>query len=200
MGQITIAVTKRVAFRDSTQEFSNVYTYGSLALNPDASLATTLINEVVTKEKAFHSTAVAFVLGRCWSSGGSAAANAMIAEVGLSGVGSTSASTTMDRERAVLVQWPAGQDSKGRPVTLKKWWHCAGSFGSVGFGPTQQTNEASISAANRATIEGLADTLTRIGSSVWGLIGASGRERSGSGAPVAHRYLEHHQLGDQWRG
>lgn len=200
MGQISIAVTKRAAFRDSTQEWQNVYVYGSLGLNPTQAAAESLIDEVVTKEKAFHSTLVSFVLGRCWSSGGTKAENEMIAEKTLSGTGSTATSTANDVERAVLVQWPAGFDTKGRPVKLKKWYHCHGAFGSVVLSNAILQNFTGFTAANRTAIETLVDTLTRIGNSVWGLKAESGRERTGAGGPIAHKYYEHHQLGDQWRG
>lgn len=200
MSQITIAITKRAAFRDGTQEWQNVYTYGSLALHPDEALSKQYIDEVVTKEKAFHSTAVSFVYGRCWRSGGSNAENVMLGEKGLTGTGSTSPLTAMDIERAFLFQWPAGTDSKGRPVRLKKWYHCIGTIASVAISNAILANQTGFTAGQRDSMEAVVDGLTRIGSSVWGLIADSGRERSGDGYPVAHKYLEHHQLGDQWRG
>jgi len=33
----------------------------------------------------------------------------------------------------------------------------------------------------------------------WSLVAKNGRARSGTG-DAAHKYLEHRQLGDQWRG
>ena len=200
LGQITISITKRAAFRDSTQEWQNVYCYGSAGLNPSQAAAEALIDEVTTKEKTFHSTLVSFVLGRCWSSGGSIAENEMIAEKTLSGTGSTATSTANDLERAVLIQWPAGFDSKGRPVKLKKWYHVHGSIGGVTLSNAILQNFTGFTAANRTAIEAAVGVLTRIGTSVWGLKAESGRERSGSGDPIAHRYYEHHQLGDMWRG
>lgn len=200
MGQITISVTKRAGFRDSTQEFQNVYTYGSLAINPNQAGAEALIDEVVTKEKALHSTAVSFILGRCWSSGGTPAQNEMIAERTLSGTGTAPTLTACDLERAVLVQWPAGSDSKGRPVRLKKWYHVYGSIGGSSWSNGLLSNLIGFTATQRTNIAALADALTRIGTSVWGLKAESGRERSGDGLPITHKYLEHHQLGDQWRG
>jgi hypothetical protein len=200
VGQISIAITKRVAFRDATQEFQNVYTYGSLDINPSAGVASDLIDEVTTKEKAFHGTNVSFVYGRCWSSGGTKAENQMITEKPLTGTGGTTPNASMDRERAFLVQWDAGIDTLGRKVRLKKWYHSCGAFGSVAVSGTVLTGETGLTSGQRSTISGLADALTRIGTAlVWGLKAESGRERDG-GAPVAHRYLEHHQLGDQWRG
>lgn len=200
MGQISIAITKRVAFRDATQEFQNVYTYGSIDINPSASQADAMIDEVTAAEKAFHGTGVSFTYGRCWSSGGTKEQNQMITEKTLTGTGATTPNTSMDKERAVLVQWDAGLDSLGRKVRLKKWYHSCGAFGSVGMSAQLLAGDTGFTTGARSTIAGLVDVLTRIGvADVWGLKAESGRERDG-GPPVAHKYLEHHQLGDQWRG
>src|SRR5215210_111817 len=196
MGQITISITKRCSFRDSVQEFSNVYTYGSLALNPDEELALDFIDEVADAEKTFHSVDVTFVHGRCWSSGGTVAENVMIAEKALTGTGATSLSTALDRERAVLVQWPAGLDSRGRPVKLKKWYHTCGNIAGIVLSNAQLMGIAGFSNAQRDAIEAAVTVITRVGSEVWGLKAESGRERTGDGDPIAHRYLEHHQLGE----
>lgn len=205
MGQIGISIVKRCVFRDSIQEFTNTYHYGSLGLNPTEATALNLIDEVVIGEKAFHSTAVTFVRAACWSSGGTVSQNQMIAQKLLTGTGSTTPGTAMDMERAVLIQWPAGLDSLGRPVKLKKWYHCCGAFGSVVMTNNILQNVTAFSAADRTTMANLADANTRLGSpEAWGLVAESGRQRTGgilsADPPVAHKYLEHHQLGDMWRG
>lgn len=200
MAQITISVTKRVPFRDSVQEFSNVYTYGSLALHPGESEAINLIDEVVAFEKTIHSTAVSFILGRCWRSGGTQAENVMIAEKTLSGTGATTPLTALDYERAVLLQWPAGLDSLGRPVKLRKWYHTCGQIAGVVFSNAQLVQTIGLTTTQRDNIADAVHAITRIGTEVWGLIADSGRERTGDGEPVTHKYLEHHQFGDQWRG
>jgi len=203
MAQFAISITKRVVFRGKTQEFSNTYNYGTAAAMPGASLANDLIDEVTAKEKLFHSTAVTFLLGRCWSSGGTPAENEMISEKALTGTGSTAVSTAMDPERAILIQWAAGLDSRGRAVYLRKWYHCFGAFGSVAMSNAHLQQSTAFTAGERTTMQGLADALSRIGSSVYGLVAASGRQRTGgilsADPPVAYPWLEHHQLGDQWR-
>lgn len=202
MAQVTISVTKRTAFRDSTQEFSNVYTYGAVGPNPTAADAEDLLDELVAFEKSIHSTAVTFVHGRVWSSGGTQAQNVLIFQKALSGAGSALLSgTPIDKERAFLIQWRAGVDSRGRPVSLKKWFHTCGLFGTVNAVNTAiAENTAGFTQAQRDQIAGLADGCTRLGTlEEWGLIADSGRQRDG-GPPTAHKYLEHHQLGDQWRG
>lgn len=205
MAQIAISITKRVAFRLNTQEFANTYHYGSIDSEPSVSVANSLIDEIVAQEKLFHSTNVSFILGRCWTSGGSIASNHMITEKPLTGTGSTAPLTAVDPERAVLIQWPAGLDSRGRKVYLRKWYHCNGSFGSVAMSNAHLTQQAAFSTADRATIVGLADVLSRIGAlEQWGLVAESGRTRDGgvlsADPPICHPFLEHHQLGDQWRG
>jgi hypothetical protein len=201
MGQIGISITKRVPFRDSTQEFNNTYHYARLAGNPDPAGAESLLDELVNNEKQFHGSQVTFVFGRVWSSGGSQAQNQMIFQKGLSGVGAAANQTNLDRERAFLIQWPAGVDSRGHKVYLRKWYHSCAALTGVGITAGIMENTTGFSQAARDALVALVDTVTRIGAGVedWGLVAESGRERDG-GAPIAHRYLEHHQLGDQWRG
>jgi hypothetical protein len=202
MGQISISIVKRIIFRDSTQEFSNTYTYGSASANPDNTYALTLIDEVANLEKTFHANTVSFLRGSLWSSGGTVSQNQMIAEKILSGVGSGAANSSLDPERAILCQWPAGTDVKGRPVTLKKWYHIGGNMGDVTFTAAHFSQATQFPSATRTAIADKVKPLTRIGSNLeeWGLIAPSGRERTGAGDPIAHKYLEHHQFGEGWRG
>lgn len=200
MADIGIAITKSCAFRDSVQEFTNTYFYGSVGLLPNESQALALIDELVANEKTFHSTAVTFVRAKLWSAGGSPAANHMIAQKDLSGTGSTSLSTSLDRERAYLIQWPAGLDVRGHKVYLKKWYHSCGFFAAHTLGASILANQTGFTTTERAAIAAAADVVTRLGTipEEWGLKAESGRERDGDG-PFAHQYLEHHQLGDMWR-
>lgn len=205
MGQIGISIVKRCVFRDSVQEFANTYHYGSVDANPSEATAETLIDELVANEKTFHSSAITFVRASCWSSGGSASSNVMIKQKILSGVGATVALSGGDPERAFLIMWPAGTDGLGRPVFLKKWYHAVGTFGGVAPSTAVQGQSTGFTQANRDAIAAAADVVTRIGSlSQWGLVAESGRTRSGgllsADPPICHKYYEHHQLGDQWRG
>lgn len=205
MAQITISVLKRAAFKDATQEWANTYVYASAGALPDAAAAEALIDEVVAQEKLFHSTDVTFVEGRCWSSGGTPASNEMIFQKALTGLGAAGTDSSLDRERAVLVQWPAGVDSLGRKVYLRKWYHPCGNFGTVAWSAGNRANINSIASSSRTAIANYADVLSRIGTpEVWGLVADSGRTRDGgilsATPPTAHKHLEHHQLGDQWRG
>lgn len=196
MARIAIAVTKRVSFRGANQEFSNVYHYND-PLNTGPPYAA-LVSEVVGVERNLHSTDVTFVRAKAWTAGGTPSQNQMQYEVDLTGTGNQVTSTTMDRERAVLVRWPAGFDSRGKPVYLRKWFHSCGGCGGVtmtndvlkqiaGFTDTERNNIATQ--ANNLRIIGTADE--------WLLCAKSGRVHTGPGE--AHRFLEHRQLGDMWR-
>jgi hypothetical protein len=202
VSRIGIAITKRVAFRDSTQEFSNIYHYedGNPA-DPTVATALGLIDELTAFEKTVHGNGVTFRRGKVWSAGGTRAENQMLAEKQLSGVGSGN-SADIDSERAFLIMWKAGRNSKGKPVYLRKWYHTVGGFGTgqVGLPSGVVNNTTGFTAAQRDAIALKADEITKIGNlEGWGMVAPRGRQRDG-GLPTAHRYLEHHQLGDQWRG
>lgn len=202
MGQVSLSITKRTPFRDSVQEFSNTYTYGSLVPNPSSDAeADSIMDPVIAMERALHSTDVTFVRARLWSSGGTKAANQMIRQKTLTGTGTGSTyGPGVDKERAVLIQWPAGNDSLGRPVKLRKWYHVCGNIGSVGLSAALISQTTGFSTTDRNTIASQVNAITRVNGSVWGLKAESGRERSDAGDAIAHKYFEHHQLGDQWRG
>jgi hypothetical protein len=199
--QIGIAIVKSVSFRGAVQEFTNVYHYASTQVNLDNSGGLGLIDELVANEKTFHSSAVSFVRARCWSSGGTPAQNTMIAEKLLTGVGSLAVAAYMDRERAFLILWPAGVDSRGKQVNLKKWYHSVGFIAAASIANTQTKleNTSAFTAAEKTAVQNVVDAVTLIGNlEGWSLVAESGRVRDGGG-PIAHDYLEHHQLGDMWR-
>lgn len=201
MARIGVSITKRVSFRGSTQEFSNTYYYGAAQGDPSVADATAMINELVTSEKNLHGSPVTFVHARLWSAGGTPAQNQMIHEMALTGAGVRPADARVDRERAVLAQWPAGVDSRGKQVNLRKWYHvCSAAPSGAPISDGILANTAGWSDTDRTDWANLIDPVTRIGSlEAWGLVSPTGRERNG-GPPVVHRYFEHHQLGDQWRG
>lgn len=129
----------------------------------------------------------------------------MIAEKTLSGTGTQALVSGFDKERAILVQWPAGLDTKGRPVYLRKWYHPCGQVVSTNYSTTNLDNTAALSTTIRDAVVAAVDVLTRIpDTQSYGLVAESGRQRSGgllsADPPICHKYLEHHQLGDQWRG
>lgn len=201
MARIGIAITKTTSFRNSSQDFSNVYFYEGVSL-PDAAGANNLIDDVVTREKTFHSTAVTFKGGKLWSVTGSKATNEMITQKQLSGTGSRALVPFMDKERAFLFRLRAGVDSRGNPVYLRKWFHACGVFFSgQSLGQSAIENTNSLPQADRDSMVTQMQTigdLTGAGGP-WKLCAKSGRQPTVGANWVAHPYLEHHQLGDMWR-
>jgi hypothetical protein len=198
VARIGITVVKRVLFRGVQQEFSNTYYYQRLG-EIASTVRSSLIDELVASEKSFHSSEVTFVRAAMWSADGGPTQNAMLLEKDLSGTGSGSVNANMDRERAVLIRWPAGKDIRGRPVYLRKWYHSCGGFGPH-YQPTsaELQNVNQIPAATRTTIANAVEAVRELGvTETIGLCSKNGREAQ----PTAecHAYLEHHQLGDQWR-
>lgn len=201
MARIGVSITKSVAFRNSTQEFSNVYYYDVDSL-PTETQAEAFIDNLTTLEKTFHGTGVTFVRGRVWSQVGSPSANEMIKQKNLSGTGARSGVAGMDKERAFLFRLRAGVDSRGNPVYLRKWFHACAEFvsgqtisagvmdNSTGWSTTQRSAQvAAMNGIGNANGSPLLPVL----------VAKSGRAPSGGATWDAHQFLEHHQLGDQWR-
>jgi hypothetical protein len=203
MAIIGLSITKECAFRDSIQPFSNMYFYNNgLGGAPDQTAANNILDELVAIEKTFHSIQVEFVFGRIWLQTLTEIGTVMIHQKALTGTGVTSDSGSLDRERAFLFRRRAGQDSRGQPVYLRKWYHSCGQFpGSGALSANQLANQAGFTqavrdamAANVNDISGLAS-----GGGGWEICSKGGRAPTEANWQ-AHRYLEHHQLGDQWRG
>ena len=201
MPRIGVSITKSTAFRLSTQEFSNVYYYETLT-TPDQTQAEAFIDNLVTLEKTFHGTNVTFVRGRVWTAGGAASSNNMIFQKNLSGTGARTPITTMDKERAFLFRVRAGSDSRGQPVYLRKWFHaCAEFVSGGGISSNVLDNTAGFSSAQRAAQVAAMQAIGDANGSPTTpkLCAKSGRLPTSGETFQAHQYLEHHQLGDQWR-
>lgn len=201
MTRIGISVTMSTSFRNSVQEFSNVVYYDGLLGRPSVAEADTLIDEFATKLRAIHSNGVNFVRGRLWEQTSDKATTEMISQKNLTGTGSGAASTTMDKERAYLFRLRAGVDSRGNPVYLRKWIHADFDLGGAGTSGGIQRNTSGFSAAQRTTLANLMNGFGSCGNSTTlGTICAkSGRQPTAGAQWEAHQFLEHHQLGDQWR-
>lgn len=197
MGQIGISIEMDTAFRGGVQPFSNVFHYQSVDPAPPTS-PLPLVNEVVGIMKNLHSTAVNFRNARMWTSGGDKFENEMIFETPLTGAGVHPDVPAFDRERAVLMQWPAGKNVLGKPVFLRKWFHCCGRCVNVAWSNDVMANKVGLTQAEKDLINTEANKLRIIGAlDEWLLCAQSGREHTGPG--TVHNFLEHRQLGDQWR-
>ena len=201
MARVGISITKSVSFRGGVQEFSNVYYYEMLTL-PNESDALAMIDNLTTLEKTFHSSQVTFVRGRCWSQEGSPGANNMIAQKNLSGTGSQAQFSGTDRERAFLFRLRAGVDSRGNPVYLRKWYHACGYFdAAVVLSNSHLENTLAFTTTQRDNLRNKMQAIGDANGSAGApkLCAKSGRLPTVGENWLAHNYLEHHQLGDQWR-
>jgi hypothetical protein len=201
MARYGMAVSKLVTFRGGAQHFSNVYYYSEPGNFPDNATLELVGDQIVTHEKTLHSTNVTFDHLRIWSQIGTPSQNQMLVDKSLSGAGAASPSTAMDLERAFLVRYRAGVDSRGRPVYLRKWWHLGcGTIGGVAVSNAQLVQTTALDATQRTALETFANLFKSITKNTitFSLVAKSGREITG--ATEAHRYLEHHQFGDEWRG
>lgn len=197
MAQTTFSITKRAPFRNSTQEWSNVYTYGSVVA-PNESEVLARIDELTAFEKTIHANNTTFLHGRGWSSGGSISSNIMIGEKDLSGVGALTVNVNCDVERAYLFMWPCGFDSRGHQIYLRKWYHsCAAIPGST-LSTGILNNSSGFTSTERTAIASTVNAIRRIGGADEYLL-KSMAGRDSTADCTAHQFFEHHQLGDQWR-
>jgi hypothetical protein len=194
-----VSITKETAFRGSQQSFSNVYYYDGSS--PDEVEARGIINELVRIEKEIHAQSVDFKEARVWTAGGTKAENVMILTTPLSGTGNSGGDPNVDRERAVLIQWPAGVNVLGRPVYLRKWFHTQTAVGpAIAWPDGVKAQTVPIANDTRTLFEGYADQLDPLNvdsALFYQLTARSGR--SAQGDAVCYPWLEHHQLGDEWR-
>jgi hypothetical protein len=201
MARIGVSITKNTAFRNSTQEFSNVYYYEMLAL-PDQAAAEAIIDNLTTLEKTFHGTNVTFIRGRVWSQVGTPAGNEMIAQKNLSGTGARTVVTSFDKERAFLFRLRAGNDSRGNPVYLRKWYHaCAAFVSGISITGSVMENTTGFSAGDKTLMQNAMSAIGDAnGSAGAPKICAKGGRLPGVGQTwLSHNFLEHRQLGDMWR-
>lgn len=201
MARIGVSITKSTAFRNSTQEFSNVYYY-DVNNKPSVAQADTFIDNLTTLEKTFHGANVTFVRGRCWTETGNKATNEMISQKNLSGTGARTAVGSFDKERAFLFRLRAGVDSRGNPVYLRKWYHACGVFFSgQSVSSSILDNSTGFTAPDRASMVAAMNAIGNANGSpeLPVLVAKSGRQSGAGNTWEAHPYLEHHQLGDQWR-
>jgi hypothetical protein len=201
---VGVSIEKAFSFRGGTQPFANVYYFeGAVTIEATTAL-TALVDKIVAKEKERFSTEVSFVRGRCWKADGTKAENVMIVDKALSGTGALSPSLNLDRERAFLVRYRAGVDSLGRPVYLRKFWHFDSStFFSDSITNDQLKNKTTLSQTARTAFEGFADFFKVISDGVAGLPNmnlVSKKGRAITGGTQGHPFIEHRQLGDEWRG
>jgi hypothetical protein len=201
MALVGVSITKRAVFRDSTQEWANVYHYTWTGGDPDTSFAEAIIDNLTPIERNMHSIDTSLVHARVWTAGGSVGANQMVFQKPLALSGVLTNATYLDRERAVLIQWPAGTDSRGKPVYLRKWYHTgAVAIGGTTTPDTVLKQSTGFTNTHRDGIEAIVAEIDNLTANITPMTLCAESGRVVEGGPVCHKYLEHHQLGDQWRG
>jgi hypothetical protein len=199
-----INIRKQVTFRGSLQPFSNTYFYeivgpSSSILDVDLNL---LLDKLILEERGVHSSEVEFSDARVWSAGGTPLENETRFIRDLSSLGQLGQQANLDRERCVLIQWPAGRSILQRKVYLRKWYHVCGlSLGNVAWTDAVLQQSLQVSSTIRSSYASFAARLRTIetlpGPLNWNLVSEKGREITAAGA--MHTFLEHHQLGELWR-
>lgn len=203
MVMIGISITKETTFRDATQEFSNVYHFHSSGSLPTNAEATALGNELTGNEKTLHAANISFRRCRVWSAGGTKAENNMIADFNLSGTGVRTNDNELDKERAYLFRWRVGNNSRGKPNYLRKWYHTGGPIvSSQTLSANHRNNTSGFTQPERDSQALAVSAVTGLGTptETWKICAPSDQQEPDGTQPEAHKYLEHHQLGDQWRG
>lgn len=201
MVRVGVNIQKTTSFRGVQQPFGNTYYYET-ALPVDTTIATALIDNIVSKERPMHSSTVSFTYARCWTAGGTKQENNMITQKALTGTGGAATPLPgQDRERAFLVRFRAGRDTRGNPVYLRKWWHLnVGFYGGASIRNSDLENTSTLQQQQRTQLETDANQFKNISALPGDFELVSEKGRKIDGGTQAHPYLEHRQLGDQWRG
>jgi hypothetical protein len=202
-----VQIEKQVSFRGSVQPFSNTYYYdAAVALDPPESAVgyvNDLLDDLIPLDRGIHGNTVTYTMARAWSQIGTKEQNQMIVQRPLSGTGTINSSlANLDPERAWLVQFRAGVDSRGRAVYLRKWLHLnIATLGGTNIGSAELAQTSQLPTAHKTAIEAWGESIKTLtpGAGPNAVLKAKSG-RGITGATKAHPWLEHHQLGDQWRG
>jgi hypothetical protein len=175
-------------WRGNPQEFSNVYHYTSIGLDPGNLEG--IKNTLVAAEKAIHATAITFIRARAWgpTTEGPAGNNTQ-GIWDLTGAGTATTDFARYRETAYLIYWKLGRyGSLNRMQYARKWLH---TLSTNGVTPTPNDGTQLISAVPAA----LATYMTTVTNPAldYNLCTADGRVVQGP--PTLYPWLEHRQLG-----
>src|SRR5688500_3563315 len=163
MARYGLNILKSCSFRLATQHFGNTYYYEAPVPDTDTAALNALIDSVVALERAQHATSVSFVRARLWSQIGTPSQNQMLIDRVLTGLGSGSASGSIDKERAFLIRFKAGQDSKGRDVYLRKWFHLdVGALATNSITPGQIAQTSALNSTQKGALETFGNNLKSV--------------------------------------
>lgn len=189
-----ISITKRTPWRGVEEEFSNTYFYDISWQEQGESFLQGLVNQLVTAEKAVHSTQVAFRNARVWTADGTPAENVTIGQFDLSGAGSATDAPSMDREACYLVRFRTSRPSiTGRPVTLRKFIHACSLLGGSS---TQHAGTSQLAAATITALRTYGEAVRELegdAGAIYPLVAPSGSGRV-AGAVDVFPWIEHHEF------
>lgn len=193
MAVFAVSITKRINWRGSNQEFSNVYHYKTGLMEPFPD--TTIINKVADAERPIHGGQVEFVRGRTWGpTEGTQENNKMREVVQLSGNGTGPDQSGFYRELAIMVYWPLGRyGSRNRPQYLRKWLHTQNPMSTVTDYVEGNVRDTTIPAALQTYIDRVSNVNAYLVITDVELCTKTGR--TPIGAAQRYPYLEHRQLG-----
>lgn len=154
-----VSITKNMQWRNTTEDFSNVYHY-QLATTLDDTALANLVSQLVTAEKLVHTGNVTWKQGRVWLAGGTPAQNVTKLITDLSGTGSLTIGEHMYRELCVLIKFTTNRvSSTGRKITLKKFVH-AESLPSTGI--AQVEGAAALTSSHKTPFQTYGDSIREL--------------------------------------
>lgn len=163
MAPFAVSITKRVLFRGSQEQFSNVYHYDlSTTINTDAGWDD-LIAAIVAKERPFHSTQVTFVEGRVWGPTNQGQLQSITRRItDLTGTGQNSGGGEIWPELCIVASFFVGRNpATQRKRFLRKYFHVQALMASTG-GSGATLGRAPLAAADKTPIANAMNDLKTI--------------------------------------
>ena len=124
MAPYAVSITKRITWRGSTEQFSNVYHYDTSSPITTDSGWQNLVDQIVALEKPVHYNVVTFVTSRVWgptNAGPAASETRLIYDLTGTGTGSGG---RLYAEACVVAQFFLGRATgSGRKRFLRKYIH-----------------------------------------------------------------------------
>lgn len=135
MAPFGYSIEKEVAWRNGTERFSNVYHYDSNTPSPTNGDLESILDALVTAEKAIHGAKVSFKVGRVWGptdQGAAASVTRIVKD--LSGAGTQVNDDDMPAEITTVAQLYLGRSSTTqRKRFLRKYYHTCSRLNTAGF-------------------------------------------------------------------
>lgn len=177
MVRVGVALTKQFPYRNTQEEFTNVFTYEV----PTADIATAqnLVAALLAHEKANHASIVKFTKSRVWTTGGTPAENVTIYISDLADFGTLGEDPGMHAQACYEVQWKTDRPSAtGKPVYLRKYLRSFATYASTGLTAGVYAGSTPLPTPIKTALQAYADKLNPLvtSSGNYDLIAPSGRK------------------------